>query len=107
VDFEDLGKARPSALRELRLWLFGRPFKPNVALPQIPANRGLCLQQVAPECSDVFHDIVECRLMADYVETPEYRGEPESSIALRLQRVMEEDIVKKLDHVADALQKHT
>jgi len=49
------------------------------------------LQKVAPECSDAFHDIVECCLTADYVETPEYRGEPESSIV----------------HIADALQKHT
>jgi serine/threonine protein kinase len=88
VGFEDLAKARPSALRELQPWLLGRPFKPNVVLPQIPANRGPCLQQMASECSDAFHDIVECCLTADCVETPEYRGEPESSIALRLQRVM-------------------
>lgn len=107
VGFEDLAKVRPSALRELQPWLLGRPFKPNVALPQIPANRGPCLQRVAPECSDAFHNIVECCLTADYVEPPEYRGEPESSIALRLQRVMEEDIVKKLDRIADALQKYT
>jgi hypothetical protein len=36
----------------------------------------------------------------DAVECPEYFGEKEAAIALRVQRATEQDIVKKLDRIA-------
>jgi hypothetical protein len=36
----------------------------------------------------------------DTVESPEYYGEKEAAIALRVQRATEQDIVKKLDRIA-------
>ena len=104
---ESLARIKPSALREVQSWLLGRPFSQSAALPSISLAKGPCLQQVAPECSDAFRNVVECCLIASNVEKPQYLGESRSSIALRLQKFMEQVIVNRLKDIADALQGHT
>ena len=54
-------------------------------------------------CGNMFRNVVERCLEADTVEKPEYLGEQEIAIALRLQKFIEQDIVKKLEHIAGAL----
>ena len=103
---ESLARIKPSALREVQSWLLGRPFSQSAALPPISLAKGPCMQQVAPECSDAFRDVIEYCLTASNVEKPQYLGESWSSIALRLQNFMEQDIVKRLKDIADGLQGH-
>lgn len=98
VGLEDLSKAKPRALREMQSWLLGKS-----ALPPKVAETGPCLQQVASACGDAFRNVIEHCLEADTVEKPEYLGEQETAISLRLQKVTEQDIVKKLEHIAEAL----
>ncbi len=98
VGLEDLLKVKPRALREMQSWLLGKS-----ALPPNVAKTGPCLQQVASACGDAFRNVVERCLEADTVEKPTYLGEQETAIALRLQKVTEQDIVKKLEHIAGAL----
>jgi len=97
VPLEDLAKAKPSVLREIQPWLLGMPFGTRFPL-SITESRS-CLQQVAFACGDPFRDIVEQCLRMDAVECPEYLGEKEAVIALRVQRATEQDIVKKLDRI--------
>ncbi|MCJ1356206.1 MAG: hypothetical protein MMC33_006200 [Icmadophila ericetorum] len=104
---ESLARIKPSALREVQSWLLGRPLSQSAALPPISLAKGPCLQQVAPECNDAFRDVIECCLTASNAEKPQYLGESRSSIALRLQNFLEQDIVKRLKDIADALQGHT
>lgn len=106
MGIESLAKLKPSALREVQSWLLGRSLSQPTALPPVSRDEGPCLQQVAPECGDAFRDVVECCLTASNVEKPQYSGESQSSIALRLQYFMAQDIVKRLDNVAGALRKH-
>lgn len=54
-------------------------------------------------CGDLFRNVVERCLEADIVEKPEYLREQETAIALRLRKFIEQDIVKKLEHIAGAL----
>jgi len=98
---------KPSTLLAMQSWLLGRPFGKGVALPSFPADKGSCVQQVAPKCGDAFRDIIECCLTADDVERPHCQGESEPSIALRLQKFMEDGIVKRLEHLSGALQGYT
>ena len=98
IGLNDSSKAKPNALRETQSWLLGKS-----ALPPNIAETGLCLQQVVSACDDAFRSVVELCLEADTIEKPEYLGEQETTIALRLQKVTEQDIVKKLEHIARAL----
>ncbi|KAL8938603.1 MAG: hypothetical protein Q9211_003128 [Gyalolechia sp. 1 TL-2023] len=98
VGLQDLRKAKPRALREVRSWLLGKS-----ALPTELAKTGPCLQQVASACGDTVRNIVELCLEADSVEKPEYVGEQETAAALRLQKMTEQGIVKKLEYIAEML----
>jgi len=98
VPLKDLAKAKPPALREIHPWLLGMPSDTG-SLSNITES-GSCLQQVAFACGDSFRDIVQQCLRMDTVESPEYFGEKEGAIALRVQRATEQDIVKKLDRIA-------
>ncbi|KAL9627584.1 MAG: hypothetical protein Q9164_007562 [Protoblastenia rupestris] len=104
---ESLARIKPSALREVQSWLLGRPLRQPAALPPISLANGPCLQQVAPECGDAFRDVIECCLTANNVEKPQYLGESRSSVAVRLQNFMDQNIVRRLKKIADALQGHT
>jgi hypothetical protein len=105
VGIEDLAKSKPSALSEVQSWLLGKPLSRSVALPPVPGQS--CLQQVAPECGDIFSDVVELCLTAGDVEDLRYQDEPWSSVASRSQQLMVQDIAKRLEDVACALQKQT
>ncbi|RDL34652.1 Uncharacterized protein BP5553_07780 [Venustampulla echinocandica] len=98
VPLEDLAKTKPSALREIQPWLLGMPL--STSFPLKNTESGSCLQQVSFACGDSFHGIVDQCLRMDTVESPEYYGEKEAAIALRVQRATEQDIVKKLDRIA-------
>lgn len=98
VGLDDLLKAKPRALQEMQSWLLGKS-----ALPPKVAETGPCLQQIASACGDAFRNVIERCLEADTVEKPEYLGEPETAISLRLQKVTEQDIVKELEHIAEVL----
>ncbi|KAL9030550.1 MAG: hypothetical protein Q9196_001338 [Gyalolechia fulgens] len=98
VGLQDLRKAKPRALRDVRSWLLGKS-----ALPTEPAKTGPCLQQVASACGDTVRNVVELCLEADSVEKPEYVGEQETAAALRLQKMTEQGIVKKLEYIAEML----
>lgn len=99
VPLEDLAKAKPSVLRQIQPWLLGMPLGTTRFPLSITESRS-CLQQVAFSCGDSFRDVVEQCLRMDAVECPEYLGEKEEAIALRVQRATEQDIVKKLDRIA-------
>ena len=73
------------------------------ALPPDVAETGQYLQQVASAYGDAFCSVVELYLEADTMEKPEYLEEQETTIALRLQKVTEQNIVKKLEHTTRAL----
>jgi len=98
VPLEDPANAKPTALREIQPWLLGMSvgtdFSLNITEPES------CLQQVAFLCGDSFHNIVKQCLRMDIVETPDFVGEKEAAIALRVQRVTEQMIVSKLDRIA-------
>jgi hypothetical protein len=79
----------------------GTGFPLNIAKP------GSCLQQVAFACADSFHDVVEQCLRMDTVEGPEYFGEKEKAIALRVQRATKQDILNKLDGIASLVWRRT
>jgi len=104
VGFEKLERVKPLTLREMQAWLLGRPMATNAALPPILVDLGTCLQQVASACGDALRSTVECCLKADDVEKPLFAGELESATSLRLQRVMERNIVKQLERIAGALE---
>jgi hypothetical protein len=72
-------------------------------LPPKVAETGPCLQQVVSTYGDAFRNVIEYYLEADTIEKPEYLGEQETAISLRLQKVTKQDIVKKLEHIAKAL----
>ena len=107
IGFEGLEKVKPLALQEIQSRLLGRS-QSGVAASQLSSiHMGPYLQQVTSECGDAFCDIIECCLTTDSLEIPQYKGEPDPSIALRLQSVMEDDVVKRLERVAHALQGRT
>lgn len=98
VGFQDLSKVKPRVLREIQLWLLGKS-----VLPLNVAKTKPYLQQVASACGDTFRNVTERCLEADTVEKPKYFGEQDTAIALRLQKVTEQDIVKKLEFIAGGL----
>ena len=98
VGFHNLSEAKPRVLREIQSWLLGKS-----ALPLNVAKTEPYLQQVVSACGDTFRNVIERCLEADAVEKPRYFGEQDPAVALRLQKVTEHDIVKKLDSIAGAL----
>ena len=63
----------------------------------------LCLQRVALVCGDKFCNVVKRCLEADIMERPRSFRKQETSIALKLQRIIEVDIVQTLERLAEAL----
>ncbi|KAI0440443.1 prion-inhibition and propagation-domain-containing protein [Xylaria telfairii] len=104
VGFENLRKAKPSALQDMQAWLLGRPRTSKVTLPSISIDAGPCLQQLESTCGEAFRNIVKRCLTADEIETAQYLGESGSAVAVRLQKITEQDVAKKLEDLARALQ---
>jgi hypothetical protein len=61
------------------------------------------LDRVASNVGDVYRTVVELCLKADEVEKPMYRGESDVSVTVRLQRMMEEDAVRRLRALESAM----
>jgi hypothetical protein len=100
LGLQNLSETKPSALIGIKSWLQGDLTQESPALPPMPAETESCLQQVASACGDSVRIAVERCLSMDALERPEYIGEPETDIALRLQRLTEMHIVKKLEQIA-------
>jgi hypothetical protein len=98
VGLENLSKTKPSVIQGMRSYLLGEPGQSTYA--KLGAQ---CLPHVACACGDEVRNVVDRCLRADEIEYPNYRGEPKTSIALRLQRAVEQDVVKRLEHIARAL----
>ncbi|KFY89510.1 hypothetical protein V498_06428 [Pseudogymnoascus sp. VKM F-4517 (FW-2822)] len=95
MGFENLKKVKPTALLEMKSRLLGRPQVRKVALPPTSAADSVpYLEQVACAVS---------RAEADIIEEPQVSGEQEIDIALRLQRITENDMVQKLEHITRTL----
>ena len=100
VDLADLTKVKPSALMSIQSTLLQNSTQ-GLVTPKLDTRP--CLHQVASECGNSYRLIVERCLTIRSVEEPRYTGEPESSAAVRLQTVMDEDIVKVLEYMPEAL----
>jgi hypothetical protein len=94
VGFEDLAHTKPPVLGELQRRLLGASSSDSTYMEQVGANLG-----------DGYREIVQICLEADEIEKRTYSGESEGSISVRLQRVMDEKILKRLRKMEDALAK--
>lgn len=91
LDFDNLDSARPSELIAVQKRLLKEDVFDN------------CLQQISSKLGDSYREIVELCLRADEVERPVYDGESGTSIAVRLQRTLEQNIVRKLGDMERAM----
>lgn len=62
-----------------------------------------CLQQVTFTCDDMIRNVIESCLRTDIVENLEYSKEQKIVITLRLQKIIEQNIVKKLKRIVKIL----
>jgi hypothetical protein len=91
VGLENLSKAKPPTLRGIQFRLLQKPLTRNAT------DAESCLQQIASACGDLLCDIVERCLEMDA------EPKPESDTALGRQKATELDLVKKLEHIAEAI----
>ncbi|KAK3985878.1 prion-inhibition and propagation-domain-containing protein [Cladorrhinum sp. PSN332] len=103
VRFTNWGTVKPSTMRRVKPWLLGTPFKEDAALPPLLSTETSCLRRLAPECGASFRDIVERCLTADDVEGISQYDQSESHVELGVQRMMENEVVKRLGRIANAL----
>ena len=81
LGFADLASTRPSDL---------------LAVQRRLLEDGVHLQHMTSTLGDAYKEIVELCLRADEIERPIYDGECGASIAVRLQRTLHQNIVRKL-----------
>lgn len=81
----DLASAKPSVLLNVQRQLL---------------EDGNSLHRMSSTLGNAYMEIVELCLRADEVERPTYDGESRTSITIRLQRTLEQDIVRKLGDMA-------
>ncbi|CAI7653867.1 unnamed protein product [Penicillium bialowiezense] len=91
LDFDNLDSARPLELIAVQKRLLNKEVFPS------------CLQRISSQLGDSYKEIVELCLRADEVERPVYDGESGTSMAVRLQRTLEQNIVRKLGEMARAM----
>ncbi|RYO43033.1 hypothetical protein AA0111_g5 [Alternaria arborescens] len=91
VGLENLPKAKPPTLRGIQLRLLQNPLTRNAT------DAESCLQQVASACGDSLRNIVERCLVMDA------ESKSESDTPSGLQDTTELDLVKKLEHIAEAI----
>lgn len=69
-------------------------------------EQGSALARVSAECGDVLRDVIETCLQADEVEKLEHDdASSEASTSVKLQRIMEFDVVRRLESMAMVLQR--
>lgn len=81
LGFADLASARPSDL---------------LAVQRRLLEDGIYLQHMTSTLGDAYKEIVELCLRADEIERPIYDRESGASIAVRLQKTLQQKIVRKL-----------
>ena len=91
MGLENLSKAKPPTLRGIQLRLLQKPLTRNAT------DAESCLQQIASACGDSLRNIVERCLDMDA------ESKPKSDNPLGLQKATELDLVKKLEHIAEAI----
>ncbi|OQE16145.1 hypothetical protein PENSTE_c025G08877 [Penicillium steckii] len=91
LGFENLNSAKPSELIAVQKRLLGEDAPDN------------CLQHISSILGDSYKEIVELCLRADEVERPVYDGETRTSMAVRLQRTLEQNVVRKLGDMKRAM----
>lgn len=91
LDFDDLDSARPPQLIAVQKRLLEEDVSDNY------------LHRIASNLGDSYKEIVELCLRADEVERPVYDGESRTSMAVRLQRTLEQNIVRKLGDMKRAM----
>ncbi|OSS51659.1 hypothetical protein B5807_03136 [Epicoccum nigrum] len=91
VGLENLPEAKPLMLLGIQPRLLQEPFTGNAT------DADSCLQQIASACGDSLRDIVERCLEMDA------KSKPESDTPMGLQKATELDLVKKLEHIAEAI----
>ena len=94
----NLVDAKPTSLLQVRSQLLGKSIlPPDVAKPEP------YLHQIACACGDALSQVVRFCLEAVDIEETEWLGEHETSIALRLHNRFEQDVVKRLERIAEIL----
>jgi hypothetical protein len=91
VGLENLPKAKPSMLRGIQLQFLQKPLTRNAT------NAESCLQQIASACGNSLRDIIEHCLDIDA------EPKPQSDAPLGLQKAAGLDLLKKLEHIAEAV----
>jgi hypothetical protein len=104
VGFDDLRSVRPPQLKRLQAWLLGDTAEPVAGMPTTLKDRP-CLESVAAECGDIFQDTVGLCLTTDGVESPLFRGESEHTVSGKLQKLVTDEIVNRLEQMANVLQR--
>lgn len=80
-NIENVASAKPSDLRDIHRRLLEEPVH---------------LQRIASKFGDIFKETVRVCLRADEREQPMEPGESDASVAVRLQRMLKEDVVRNL-----------
>jgi hypothetical protein len=91
VGLENLPEAKPLTLLGIQPRLLQEPFTGNAT------DADSCLQQITSACGDSLRDIVKRCLEMDA------KSKPESDTPMGLQKATELDLVKKLEHIAEAI----
>jgi hypothetical protein len=91
VGLKNFPKAKPPTLRGIQLQLLQKPLTGDTT------DADSCLQQIASACGDSLRNIVERCLDMD----AEFKSESENPLGL--QKATELDLVKKLEHIAEAV----
>lgn len=109
LGIEDLTRTKPPALRTVRDTLLALAPSPNLETTAradgTPRKEGEVdyLGRLSAKAGDAYRDIVEICLTAASVEAPTYKGEPSSKIAVRLQHMYEEEVVRRLKSMTAAM----
>ena len=104
VGFADVDAIRPQQLRVLKNWLLGQLSGSDLDLGMpLSSSERPCLERIAVECGDVVQGVVRLCLMADQVDRPRSWDESDESIGLRVQRLLWNGVVMRMEEVADAL----
>jgi hypothetical protein len=106
MGFENLDKVRPQQLREVKARLLGYQSTSSSGETSADNDRPLSssfLERVGSNFGDVYRTVVEICLRADEIEKSMYTGESDLSVTVRLQRMMEEGVVRRLRAIESAM----
>jgi hypothetical protein len=106
MGFENLDEVGPRQLREVRPRLLGyhsTSSSGETIADNAPPPSSSFLDRVASNVGDVYRTVVELCLGADEVEKPMYKGESDVCVTVRLQRMMKEDVVRRLRALESAM----